>query len=252
MTPDDWIGAVEREGSAMTALQSDSLEVQVPTCPEWNIADLLSHTGWVYRYWAFIADLPEGERANRDNMIAAGLPKVGSAQRPNVELFAWFNDSIQTLIDAYGRQPDTKVIDSRFWGMQPLSFIARRMAHETAMHRWDVQHALGDADGFDSVLAADGVDEFLEFWLPLGFRHADFADSTCTIGLDATDSPDRWRVRVSSDSTSWTRAEGEADVIGCGSASDLYLFVWQRLPSTNLLVAGEGETLSQWQSAAAI
>jgi uncharacterized protein (TIGR03083 family) len=237
MTPEDWIAAIE---------------IRVPSCPDWNLADLLSHTGWVYRFWAFVAELPEGERVNRENSMAAGLPKTGSTQRPDAELLPWFHESLQGLMDAYDRQPSAKVIDSRYWGPQPLSWISRRMAHETGIHRWDAEQALGDVSGFDPVLAADGVDEFLEFWVPLGFRYADFGGVGRSVGLEATDSDDSWRISVEAGTTSWRRGQGDADVIARGPAGDLYLFVWGRAPTGDLLVAGDSGTLSDWQSAAAI
>lgn len=252
MTPQEWIAAIGREGGPLLAVQPASFEVRVPSCPEWNVADLLSHTGWVYRRWTFIAELPEGERYSKERSAAAGLPKVGATDRPDAELLPWFRESFERLLDSYQQQPSEKLIDSRYWGQQPLSWIARRMAHETAIHRWDAEHALGATSGFDPALAADGVDEFLEFWVPVGFRYADFDSSGRTVGIEATDCSDTWRISVEADETSWRRGEGEADVIARGTAGDLYLFVWGRADVGDLQVTGDSSTLSSWQSAAAI
>src|SRR3954468_8110686 len=134
MTPQEWIAAIRREGGPLLAVQPASFEVRVPSCPEWNLADLLSHTGWVYRFWTFIAELPEGERSSRERSMAAGLPKTGATDRPNAELVPWFRESFERLLDSYEQQASEKLIDSRGWGQQPLSWIARRMAHETAIH----------------------------------------------------------------------------------------------------------------------
>ena len=42
-------------------------------------------------------------------------------------------------------------------------YWARRMAHETAVHRADGQIALGQRPEIDPVIAADGIDEWLGF-----------------------------------------------------------------------------------------
>jgi uncharacterized protein (TIGR03083 family) len=251
MTPEAWIAAVRRESASLTAIRPVDFDVRVPACPDWSLADLLTHTGWVYRWWAFIAELPEGERANRERSTAAGLPKAGSTERPDAELVPWFQQSLQQLLASYERQPPGKLIDSRFWGQQPLSWIARRMAHETAIHRWDAEQALGSASAFDPMLAADGVDEFLAFWLPLGFRHAEFP-GPAAIALEATDSSDTWQINVEDGTASWRRGGGAGDVVARGAAGDLYLFVWGRKPVEDLRVVGDTRMLSDWQTAAAI
>ena len=55
---------------------------------------------------------------------------------------------------------------TRIWptwaGDRPGSFYPRRMAHETAVHRWD---AVGGA--IDPALAVDGIDEHLGLFAPL-------------------------------------------------------------------------------------
>lgn len=252
MKPEEWIAAIHREAAPLLAIQPASFEVRVPTCPAWNLADLLAHTGWVYRMWAVIAELPEGERLNRERSLAAGLPKPGAVVRPGADLVAWFRESLERLLDSYEQQPSEKQIDSKFWGQQPLPWIARRMAHETAILRWDAEQALGPTSGFDPLLAADGVDEFLEFWVPVSFRYDDFSGPGRVIGFEATDSGDTWRISVEGEKTSWTRGDGEADVIARGAVGDLYLLVWGRGHIDELQVSGDSGTLSNWQLAAAV
>lgn len=80
----------------MAVVGAASLAASVLTCPGWDVADLLSHTGWVHRRMCYLAGLPEGERATREGSMAAGLPKVGSAQRPDTDLVPWFRKASAT------------------------------------------------------------------------------------------------------------------------------------------------------------
>nr|BFE67524.1 hypothetical protein GCM10020092_008250 [Actinoplanes digitatis] len=40
------------------------------------------------------------------------------------------------------------------------------MAHEISVHRWDAEAAAGRATPIETKLAADGVNEVLDTWLP--------------------------------------------------------------------------------------
>ena len=49
-----------------------------------------------------------------------------------------------------------------FTGSRPASFWARRMAHETAVHRADAEITVGRQPEIDADIAVDGIDEWLE------------------------------------------------------------------------------------------
>ncbi len=51
-------------------------------------------------------------------------------------------------------------------GPGPASYWARRMAHETAVHRADGEIAVGTRPVIDPVVAADGIAEWLGFLPP--------------------------------------------------------------------------------------
>ena len=73
---------------------------------------------------------------------------------------------------------------------QDVEWVRRRMAQETAVHRWDAAHAVGQPDDIDAVVAADGIDEFLTYFTnvegiagePLGG----------TVHLHCTDTAGEW------------------------------------------------------------
>ncbi len=47
---------------------------------------------------------------------------------------------------------------------QNVEWVRRRMAQETAVHRWDAAHAVGQPDDLDALVASDGIDEFLTYF----------------------------------------------------------------------------------------
>ena len=52
------------------------------------------------------------------------------------------------------------------WATQKnIGFIQRRMCQETAVHRWDAEHAGGRDHSIEPGLAVDGIDEFLDYFI---------------------------------------------------------------------------------------
>src|SRR3546814_15129607 len=82
---------------------------------------------------------------------------------------------------------------STWLGPRPGAWVARRMAHETAIHRWD---AAGGA--FDAALAIDGIDELLDELAPLDHLAERLAGTTPTVHLHSP----------ASDAGEWPRTFG--------------------------------------------
>ena len=73
--------------------------------------------------------------------MAARTPPPGFVGR---DLLDWFTDGADELMATFA-DSDLDVIHPTFAGPRPGAWWLRRQALETAVHRWDVQHALGDA-----------------------------------------------------------------------------------------------------------
>src|SRR5262249_9046118 len=96
-----------------------------------------------------------------------------------------------------------------------VGFWSRRTTQETAMHRWDAQNTGGDADGVETELAADGVDEYLGI---LGaFRGRRFPEGG-SIHLHTTDTPGEWLGRLAAEGRDVTREQAKGDVASGGPA----------------------------------
>ncbi len=150
-----YLEAIEKESAALLDAARGNLDAPVPSCPEWSMSDLLGHLGEVHRFW--------NEMAGR----ALTNPRDSEDHDPpeGVDLIEWFGEGpgllVSTLANADLEQP--------MWSWSPVKkvgFVPRRMAQETAVHRWDAQNAVGDPSDIDADLAADGIDELMYVWLP--------------------------------------------------------------------------------------
>ena len=100
-----------------------------------------------------------------------------------------------------------------------VGFWQRRRAHETRMHRWDAQNALGGAaEPFEPAFAADAVSEVFELFAPRMIKRGLAAEPATALRLTATDV-----------GRSWEYGPGEPVSEVAGTASDLALMIWGRI-----------------------
>jgi uncharacterized protein (TIGR03083 family) len=239
---DSYLAWLQLDAERMATLDPALLATKVPTCPEWDVAGLIDHTAWVHRYWTYALGRPEGE-----------VPRISSvAPRPDdVEIIGGFRASLAALVGALRDTPPSKSVSSGL-GVRPASFVLRRVVHETAIHRWDAQAAVGEPDGFEPALAADGIDEMLEVWVPLAFDYAAFKGTGQRIHFHGTDVDGEWLITVNAETTQSRHVHEQADVTVRGRLSDLYLLSWNRVDPSRLDVAGDEELLTRWQAAATV
>jgi uncharacterized protein (TIGR03083 family) len=237
------IAALEREGHALAgAAERAGLDAAVPTCPEWTVRDVLGHIGGVHRWaTAHVAQTPDAD-------ADANAPL---AEPPGEGLLDWYAAGHATLVKALRRAPD----DLQCWTFMPaptpLAFWARRQAHETAIHRADADAAVGQPSTYDPAFAADGIDELLMsfFARPRGRL---VADPPVRLQVSPVDRDERWHVTVLPDKREMRRGEEAAECTVRGSASDLYLYLWNRPPVETPEAAGNARALELWRDLAQI
>ncbi len=125
-------------------------------------------------------------------------------------------------------------------------FWARRMAHETAIHRVDAQLAAGfGVSDFDPEFAADGIDELLTGSAVRFDRSRLPGDRT--ISLTPLDSNAAWTLTVGPGLISCRPlAVDDADLSVFGLASDLYRWVWNRAGSDDVSLRGDLSLADRW------
>jgi uncharacterized protein (TIGR03083 family) len=216
----EWIAAVGGQGERLAAAAERSgLDAPVPTCPDWAVRDLLLHTGSIHRWAGTFVGQALTEPRDIDDPTQA-----------DEGLIEWFRDGVAELVHVLTAAPAD--LDCwRFMGeaLSPLSFWARRQAHETTIHSVDAEAAAGLPSPIPSSLAADGVDELLCDFLPRGRRLR--ADEERSVLVSATDTGDHWLVTYGPDRPTGKRVTAaEADSAIAGTAEELYLTLWNRRP----------------------
>ena len=216
-----------------------SLDVQVPTCPEWTLLDLVEHlVEGRYKWAATVAAGPADAPAP---FSAPPAPRERDA------VLAWFAASVRELQDALREAgPDRGCWT--WWGdsqsPQTSGAVARDQLQQLAVHTYDAQVTVGAPQPLPSELALDGVDEFLttrcagtEPW----------PHEPVVVDYHATEGRS-WRLWVSDGRTRTARlpdgvtaGEGpeKADVAVWGTANELVLFFYGRIRSESLRTEGD-------------
>jgi len=241
------ISALRDEGQLLAAeAERAGMRAAVPSCPGWKVADLLRHTSYVHRWAAGVVaeriQHPVGEPFEEDIL----------RQGPDEESLAgWFRDGHAALVRALEEAgPDLDC-----WAFlnapSPLSFWARRQAHETAIHRVDAEQAAASSalvnSRFEPAFAADGVDELIMGFLARNIRHSSWRGLGGDLAIHADDGPGAqadWLITGGPGDAAVSRGTGPADCAVTGRARDLYLLLWNRGPADGLKVTGDPDVLA--------
>ncbi|GGS74118.1 MULTISPECIES: maleylpyruvate isomerase family mycothiol-dependent enzyme [Streptomyces] len=242
----EFLEILDREGRLLAAAAGAAgTDAKVPTCPEWQVRDLVRHTGSVHRWAAaFVAD-----------GLAAPRPLGDPPELDGAELVDWYRDSHRLLVDTLAAAP----ADVDCWTFHPapspspLAFWTRRQAHETTVHRFDAEAARGGTPSpIERDFAVDGIDELLR-----GFharsRSRLRSEEPRVLRVRAVDAgPDAvWTVRLTAEPPVTVRAEdGPAEAELSGPADLLYLALWNRTAPPR--VTGDPALAELWRERAGI
>lgn len=228
MEPSEHLDAIAAESAAFAdAVAVCPLTAPVSSCPGWTVEDLVFHLGAVHRFWR---EVVAGRLASPEG--------VREPTRPSPEqILSWGDEQARTLHAVLaGTDPETPVWT---WAeRQDVGFVLRRMAHETAVHRWDAQRTAGAPSAIEPVQASDGIDEFLTVML------TDPRFSSSPLGgsahVHATDTPGEWLIEDSGEgSVAVTAQHAKGDAALRGPASQLLLALWGRLGLDDIEVIGD-------------
>jgi uncharacterized protein (TIGR03083 family) len=222
---------LRRDSAAFADAARDNLAARVPSCPDWTVEQLVAHLIVTHFFWRLIAERHVQDRRELEDIE----PPTPSDP---VEYFLDNANRFADLLQA--EDPETPVWT---WSKRKnIGFIQRRMAHETAVHRWDAQFAARDPQPIAGDLAADGVDEFLEHFLEAKHPVTGNGES---IHMHRTDGEGEWLIRLSPDGARVSHGHEKGDAAVRGSASDLLLLLWGRLKPDALEVFGDRDVLDR-------
>ncbi|MFG2098458.1 maleylpyruvate isomerase N-terminal domain-containing protein [Streptomyces sp. NPDC048612] len=252
------------------------LAAPVPTCPGWNLGQLLWHLGGAHRWAETIV------RTRAAGPVSEELVNEvsGAAGQDLAALDAWLAEGAGQLADTLRAAGP----DARVWTVAPggtPAFWARRMVHETVIHRADALFTVaaagsrgactvsgaagapgpatatgapavsgGRAPGFgvDRDVAVDALDEWMDFaCLPQVFATTPGLRGVMsggrTLHFHATDAapetaPD-WLIGLGGDTLTWSRTPAPATVAVRAPLAELLLLLYGRR-STHDAGTGDG------------
>jgi uncharacterized protein (TIGR03083 family) len=236
----DHLAEYERTAAELAAaFEAVPPAAAVPSCPGWTLADLALHIGAGERWAAAI--------------LLSSLPqKVPDVLRTTISWSDWYAGTSAALVAAI------KAVDpdEPCWNFSPVQqragFWTRRRLHETAIHLVDALQA-GSADSggtgdlaspeaaIPAEVAADGVDEVFEVFLPRMLARGFPPAVTRQVGVRAVDTGNEWTLTPVAEGepplVDRSGATGEAVI--SGTARQLDLCLWKRLPAGVLKVTGD-------------
>jgi len=246
MRLEEHLTVLRRDGRALAeAAGRAGLDAVVPPCPGWRVRDVLLHLGGVHRWAA--AYVTSGRKRPFD----AAEESRFFERVDDGALIDWFRSGHGALVDALaGADPALEC-----WGFlpapSPLAFWARRQAHETAVHRADVESAVGSTPAWAPAFAVDGVEELLRaFFANRPERVA--GEPPVTVALSATDAEAAWTIRLDAKGLHVTDGAEPAMLAVSGTATELYLLLWNRIGLDDLVVEGDAGALDTWRGRATI
>lgn len=244
--PDRLLHVLGTEAEVLAAsMRGTRFESVIPGCPGLTLGETARHVGSLYRMvWHWLRD---GQRPGEWQRDPAEGQDLADYVRSGVA---------PLLVELSAHRPDEEC--PTWWPAEPnYGFWRRRMAHETTVHRYDVQGAAGiTPDEVPEDVALDGIDEVLTLW----FEHrlsvlgvAGTRDKVVSVRAGGME----WLARAGTGpGHTSTRRPGdpageengvaeEAHAVVSGSAMQVYLWLWGRRPDRAVQFDGSRDAIAQ-------
>jgi uncharacterized protein (TIGR03083 family) len=192
----------------------------VPGCPGWSLADLVWHLAEVQHFWAWVV------------RTRATDPSAYAAPRRHAD------DELLGYLDAQSAELEAALAAAdpaeRVWTWAPqqdVAFVLRRQMQEAVVHTVDVEQVLGDVRPIPTSVGLDGIDEWIEVMVPGALPDGPPPEAHPVV-LHAVD--------AAAERTLLPGTRPFPIAALTGTAGDLLLALWRRVPLEVLTVDGDG------------
>jgi uncharacterized protein (TIGR03083 family) len=225
MDLDDYLPALEKANArfanaAAEAVLAHGWAAHVPGCPGWQLRDLVWHLSEVQHFWAWVV------KTRAPDPSTYGEP----VRRPDDELLGWLTAQqaeLETVLA--GADPHMRVWT---WAArQDVAFVLRRQLQEATVHAVDAEQVLGHVHPVPTDVGLDGIDEWLEVMVP-GALPGGTPPAAHPVVLHAVD--------ADAERTLFPGTRPFPIAALTGTAGDLLLTLWRRVPLEVLTVDGDG------------
>jgi len=222
---DQLLETLEVEGDRLaSATRGTDPELYVQASPGMRLGEVVRHVGSVYRMvvsWLRAGDRPvRWQRAPVDGQTLEDYLRVG----------------LREIVGELAAHDPEEGCPTWWPQHQRYGFWYRRLAHETTIHRFDVQYAAtggATVGGIAPEIALDGIDELLSLWFT--HRLGVLGVVNARPGVVAVEAGEwRWLAKVTATGTgAWRVGNTEpADVTVRSDPVGTYLWLWGRHPWT--------------------
>lgn len=230
----------EQAETLATAVQGAVPESIVPGCPGLTLAETARHVGSLYRMlWLW---LRQGERPTQWQREPA----------PGQDLAGYVRSGVAPLLAELSAHDPAEPCQTWWDEEQNFGFWRRRMAHETTVHRYDIQGATGVVpDDVPDEVALDGIDEVLTLWFAHRLRilHVNGTrDQVVSVQAGGLE----WLARAGTERTSVHRPGDPPDTTTAiihatvsGSPTQVYLWLWGRRPDRAVRIDDQRDAAAQ-------
>jgi uncharacterized protein (TIGR03083 family) len=239
----EFLSLVDDRSAALrdAVVAASDLDARVPGCPEWSLRDLVAHLGEVQRFWSVVVRAGTADGPPPSDAVAD--------TQPHGDLLEWSAESTRLLLAALGEVgPDAAAWT--WWGISdaPMTAgaVARHQVEEAAVHAYDAQETSGKPEPIPATVAADGVAEFLQ--VTFG-SEGPWPHRPARVVFAAIEGPS-WTLDLTPAGAKLDPSEGgDAVATVHGTASDILLALFGRVPLDRLRIDGDGavvEDLRNW------
>lgn len=245
---------LRRESQRFRDVLADAADAtRVPTCPDWDVDDLLWHLAGVQWFWGEIVE----QRLTRHEEVSAMNGRRAPRPADRAGLLDFYDRASERLHrNLVETPPETEVW---MWADDhSAAYIARRQAHEALIHRLDAELTTERRSPMDPSLCSDGVDEAL--LIMRGVEPEDGLVLTAIsdpVVIACTDVPGSWTVLPTHvtgtdddgdpvDVTRFVARRGDDPAAAAtvrGTAADLDCWLWNRPMTGGLARQGDPAAL---------
>jgi len=227
----EFLTCLDTDYQRLRAVAQDAPAARVPGCPEWTMAELVSHVAAVY--------------LEKTETMVHGEERPSPPDLGGADPITALDRTYTGLVAELTARPFTETTVTWYGPDQTVGFWVRRMAQETVIHRVDGEQAAGATLApIPDDLALDGIDEVLTCFLSYGSQEYPqmFGDrlASCdgrAVLVDAGAAS--WSVRLAPSGVAVSNEVSDTAARVSGDPADVLLWLWRRVDAGAVRLDGD-------------